>query len=142
MGQGPLVGELIQGGEQFLAEFQKSNAVRAAFWVLEDLEYPTDWHLYIASDRFRGGDVYDGYGDVVEIGNLWKDDPNFGVHLIRLVGTDHRFAKGALKLLDQYPGPIPIRRNATDLGGEPVSGLYVYPKTMLAASRAVETRCN
>lgn len=142
MGQGPLVSELIDAGAQFLAEFQKTTPVRAAFWAVEDLDYPTDWHLYIVADKFNGGDTYNGYGDVVNLRHLWENDPNFDIQLVKLIGTDHRFAKGALKLLDQYPGPIPIRRNATDLGGEPVSGLYVYPKTMLAASRAVETRSN
>lgn len=135
MDQGSLVTELIDAGAKFLAEFQKYTPVRAAFWTKEVQDYPTDWYLYLAADRFAGGDNFDGYGEVVRLSQRWRDDPNFDGQQVNLVGTDHSFARDVLKLLDRYPGPIPIRRGEMTLGGESVAGLYVYPRPLLAASR-------
>jgi hypothetical protein len=125
MGQEPLVNEQIDAGARFLAEFERCFPVQAAFWLKESEE--SGWYFYVASDAVKDGDTSAAYAEVLRIAGNMRD-PNFGPFDVKVVGTGHPFARGALDLLQRYPGSrSPARIRGRTFGGIGVEEAYVYP---------------
>jgi hypothetical protein len=129
MDQGPLVAEQIDAGARFLAEFQKTLPVQAAFW-LKDSEEGV-WHLYVVSDQITDHNIDVGYREVVRVSRRLRD-PWFDLFQVKLIGEDHPLAKAVRELQQRYSRQSPARLNGRVLGGVSVEELYLYPSPLPA----------
>ena len=124
MDQGPLVTEEIEAGTKFLSELEKTLPVKAAFWLKaseDDRRY-----LYVATDRVNNGDLMAGYEHVARVA-IRLNDPNFDHFQVKLIGTDHPYAKAAIDLHERYPTRDRIRLNRRDFAGMRVDEGLLYP---------------
>jgi hypothetical protein len=129
MDQEPLVGEEIEAGTRFLAEFQKQYPVQSAFWLRE----PEDgrWSLYVASERITDDNFYEAYGEVVRIAHANRD-PWFNTMWVKVIGADDTLAKAVAELQRRYPIRVPTHLPGRLLDGMDTEEIYLYP-TPLAA---------
>lgn len=131
MDQGPLVGEQIEAGARFLAEFQKYRPVQCAFW-LKDSEYG-EWYLYVASEQINDDNIDVGYEEVLTIA-AQKQDSVFDPFQVKLVGDDHPLAKAALDFSLRHPGRTSIGMRGKAFGGMSVDEMYIYRAAIPASA--------
>ncbi len=121
----PLVTEQIEAGARFLRQFEKYAPVTVAFWLVESgRRY---WHLYVASDKFAGENLYDGYDLVVRItGEL--QDPWLGpLPRVTMIDPNDPRAQEALARQRRYPGRTLPRVYDTYFGNVMADEVYLYP---------------
>jgi hypothetical protein len=123
MDPGPLVTEQIDAGARFLAEFEKTIPVAAAFWLKRpDRE---SWNLYIASDQFRGEKRYAAYAEVGRVDSALRE-PYLGPFRIKLLEASDPLVWAALDVHRLYPGKA-VRLRDTVFGGLGIDEIYIYP---------------
>jgi hypothetical protein len=135
MDQGPLVGEELNAGARFLAEFNKRVPVQAAFWLkLRDEPY---WYLHVASDQINDSNTRKMYGEVNRVATEMQD-PWFDQMRVKLVGTDDEFARAVMDLQRKYPRKLPTRHYSY-LGRLSIDAAWVYPIPVVEASQPVSS---
>lgn len=124
MDQELLVNEQIDAGKKFLDAFEKSVPVKVAFWLKTSPD--TGWYLYVASDRFKLGDMRSAYLEVFQAAREFED-PNFSQFQVRLIRTKDPSAKAALDVYRRHPVPIPAHFQERMFGGMGVEGVSIDP---------------
>jgi hypothetical protein len=124
MDQTPLVAGEIEAGRELVARLDTITPIRAAFWAREIDE--SRWYLYIASDRFHGPCLAEGYRDVFEAIHA-MDRKDLDPFQVKLIGADDPLALAARDIQERYPDLLPTRLGTQVFGGMSVGGVYLYP---------------
>ena len=124
MDQDLLVAEQIEAGGEFLAEFQKTTDILAAFWLkIDEVSF---WYLHVAADEFQGGNLDRGYGEVLRIAGEMRN-PYLNPFRVKLIHTSNQLAKAAIDILQLYSGRHAFRTQSSIFGGMSIDEVYVYP---------------
>jgi len=122
MGQGSLVIEQIEAGNNFLRKFEETTRVVVAFWLTEVED--DRWNFYVASDRFENGKLGMAYGEVLRIA-MDLNDPYLDPFQVKLVGLSEPPVPAALEFYLTHPPRIPFRIRGRNFGGVDAKEVYL-----------------
>lgn len=135
MDNGPLVKEEIETGAELIRELDRVRPVSAAFWL--KASDPSNWYLYIASDRIDGSNKDVAYMEAMRIFKQ-IDSPYLDRFRIKLISSEDPLASAAAEFNQQYPiltvGRLGYRMGGTMFGGIVVDDLYIYRMPLPAAA--------
>ncbi len=117
-----MVKELLEAGNDFLREFEKSVPVVVAFWLKEGEDSP--WTLQVASDRFNSGSTGKSYREVLRIVRQLKS-PYLGPFRVRLMGLRVPLVQAALEFYLTHPPKIPFPIVGGNFKGFDGDGIYL-----------------
>ena len=116
--------EEIDAGAKFAREFDRYEAVKAAFWLKasdEDQRY-----LYLASDRIDDNNFAVAYGEVLRLAGELRS-PYLDPFRVKVISGEDPLALAAVEFHRRYPGPSATRFGGKLFGGLCVDDVYVYP---------------
>ena len=124
MDQGPLVREEIEAGAELARRFDKSEPVKAAFW----LRVPDDdeRYLYLVIGRDRNTSFRPAYEALVR-SMLELRNPDLDMLRVKLIGFDDPMGQAAIEMQQHYPASLSRRAYGVMFGNRFAGDLYVYP---------------
>ena len=131
MDQTSLVNDLIEAGERFLEEFEKSYPVAVAFWLKNRDD--RGWYLHVASPKLIDGRTRDAYGEVLRVIGQLKE-VNFDPFNVKLRKMDDPIVRFALDFQRPFPERGAMIFDVPSYYGVEVEGMYLYPPLKAAAA--------
>lgn len=123
MDTGMLVAEQFAAGIRFVSELEKTIPIVAAYWLKE--EEDSEWHLFVASDRFNDGRVGKAYEEVLRIARAMTNRC-FSPFQVKLVGLNEPTAQAIVKYYANHPPRIPYYFRQQE-----IHGIYVEETCLL-----------